>query len=73
MLLVYEALGAKSGSSWSILGFSGSWFSRSSTSGPVAIHEKVIFADKMNLAGIKGATVSCCRIKTHAARTRQWY
>jgi hypothetical protein len=35
--------------------------------------EKVIFAVKMNLLGIEGATLSCCRMKNHAARTRQWY
>jgi hypothetical protein len=34
--------------------------------------EEVVFAAKMNLL-IEGATLSCCRIKKHAARTGQWY
>jgi hypothetical protein len=33
--------------------------------------EEIVFADKTNLLGIEGATVSCCRIKNHAARTGQ--
>jgi hypothetical protein len=35
------------------------------------LHQKVIFATKTNLLGIEGATLPCCRMKNHAARTGQ--
>jgi hypothetical protein len=70
MLLVYEALGVKLARSLSILIFKDLVVFKISSSD---MHEEVVFAAKMNLLGFEGATLPCCRIKNHAARTGQWH
>ena len=73
LLLVYEALGMKSPRSLSILILEVLIEILIKQFCESCAPADLVFADKMNLLGIEGATLSCCRIKNHAARTRQWY
>ena len=73
MLLVYEALGMKSPRSLSILILEVLIEILIKQFCESCAPEDLVFADRMNLLGIEDATLSCCRIKNHAARTRQWY
>jgi hypothetical protein len=73
MLLVYEALEMKSSSSLSILDLEVLKDLEIKQFWESCAPETVVFADKMNLLVFEGATLSCCRIKNHAARTGQWY
>jgi len=73
MLLVYEALGMKSPRSLSILILEVLIEILIKQFCESCAPADLVFADKMNLLGIEGATLSCCRIKNHAARTGQWY
>ena len=73
MLLVYEALGMKSPRSLSILILEVLIEILIKQFCESCAPSDLVFADKMNLLNIKGATLSCCRIKNHAVRTGQWY
>jgi hypothetical protein len=69
MLLVYEALEVKSSSSLAILVLEVLIEILIKQFWESCAPSDLVFADKMNLLGIEGATLSCCRIKNHAART----
>jgi hypothetical protein len=73
MLLVYEAPGVKSARSLSILVLAVLKDLGNRHFWDKMLRQKVIFATKMNLLGIEGGALPCCRIKNHAARTRQWH
>ena len=73
LLLVYEALGMKSPRSLSILILEVLIEILIKQFWESCAPSDLVFADKMNLLGIEGATLPCCRIKSHAARTGQWY
>ena len=73
LLLVYEALGMKSPRSLSILILEVLIEILIKQFCESCAPEDLVFADRMNLLGIEDATLSCCRIKNHAARTRQWH
>ena len=73
LLLVYEALGMKSPRSLSILILEVLIEILIKQFWESCAPSDLVFADIRNLLGIEGATLSCCRIKNHAARTGQWY
>jgi hypothetical protein len=73
LLLVYEALGMKSPHSLAILILEVLIEILIKQFWKSCAPEGLVFADRMNLLGIEDATLPCCRIKNHAARTRQWY
>jgi hypothetical protein len=66
-----EALGVKSARSLSILDFGILAVFKIKHFWDKILHQKVVFATKTNLLGIEGATLPCCCMKNHAARTRQ--